>query len=964
MPPEAAAAPTFADLQRPLPPHSPRAWRFAARARGRPRRRAAQRRAAHRLHATASTPGRSWPTSTPTDPPGAPPLGPRDRPAAAASGAPASRSATSARSPSAPCSTRSTRRRRRAPVVADLAAGPAPYLLRALAARPATPARSSGDIDAGGARGAPAAAASALGSTDRVTYRARRRLRPRRAGRAATPAPTSSLELGLYGIYHDDARIERHFLDLAELVAPQQIVFNVQTRNPEIEHIARVWRNAAGERCVWRLRPVEQILGYAARGRLRARDDHGRPLRHLPRRAARARGRRHEQRADLDGAPGRRRRRSAVAAPARAPGQPPRDVELRHLPRRDRAASGSTPTTLYPEGTTRLPADWADLGWLTCFCGPPASAPCEAMRDARSRRGARPVHARPDRAAARRGRARARPRPATRRSRSIGTEGAQAGARAVAAGRDRPRRRGHPRRPRLLPPPLGGDRRGRPSGDGARRARQRLPARPRRASRAAITPAHARDLPRRPRQPVRDRCSTGEVLAALAGLAERHGLLLDPRRHPRAAGHRPRQRRWRPCRRPGSPSARSRRSRSRTAGAWPARASGFLAGPRALMRGCLQLKAALTRLNTNLDLPARRAGRAARRGLPAAAARDDPRQPRPPRGDAGAASTALRLAGPPAPRPGVRGRDRPRGRPTAQELMVALFARRVAVYPGDGLGESRRRRTPSGSTCRSPSPAAMEHLRAVLPEALDEAAAGRWREPVAELLERQGHRSRAAVAARRPGRQTRQHRPEGERAMSERLIVIGGGGAGTSAATIAKRLRPGPERVAVHRVRGHRLLAVRDPVRARRRDPALRGPVPVDRRPLRRRRPRHAHGDGDHRHRPRPRHRHRAQPARGLRQADHLHGLHVGEARRPRREPRGPALRQEHPQGDGVRQAARRGQARRRRRRHAARRRDGRQPRPPRPRGRLHRRGPVGRSARCSTPTSPSRSTSRSRSAA
>jgi hypothetical protein len=60
------------------------------------------------------------------------------------------------------------------------------------------------------------------------------------------------LELGLYGIYHDDARIERHFLDLAALVAPREIVF------------ARVWRNAAGERCVWRLRPVEQLLGYAA----------------------------------------------------------------------------------------------------------------------------------------------------------------------------------------------------------------------------------------------------------------------------------------------------------------------------------------------------------------------------------------------------------------------------------------------------------------------------------------------------------------------------------------------------------------------------------------------------------------------------------------------------------------------------------------------------------------------------
>ena len=70
-------------------------------------------------------------------------------------------------------------------------------------------------------------------------------------------------ELGLYGIYHDDALIERHFLDLADATAPEQIVCNVQVANPEIEYVARVWRNARGERCVWRLRPQEQIEGYA-----------------------------------------------------------------------------------------------------------------------------------------------------------------------------------------------------------------------------------------------------------------------------------------------------------------------------------------------------------------------------------------------------------------------------------------------------------------------------------------------------------------------------------------------------------------------------------------------------------------------------------------------------------------------------------------------------------------------------
>ena len=44
--------------------------------------------------------------------------------------------------------------------------------------------------------------------------------------------------------------IEHHLHDLAALVSPSQIIFNVQTRNPEIEHIARVWVNQrAGAAC-------------------------------------------------------------------------------------------------------------------------------------------------------------------------------------------------------------------------------------------------------------------------------------------------------------------------------------------------------------------------------------------------------------------------------------------------------------------------------------------------------------------------------------------------------------------------------------------------------------------------------------------------------------------------------------------------------------------------------------------
>ncbi|MGH2884208.1 MAG: class I SAM-dependent methyltransferase family protein, partial [Solirubrobacteraceae bacterium] len=147
------------------------------------------------------------------------------------------------------------------PLIADLAAGPAPYVFEVLTAHPSARALLA-DID-------PAALAQArahalrLGLTDRVGF-----IEASAFDRAALeridPAPDIVAELGLYGIYHDDALIEHHFVDLAETIAPEQIVFNVQTQNPEIEHIARVWRDHRGERCVWRLRPVESILRWAA----------------------------------------------------------------------------------------------------------------------------------------------------------------------------------------------------------------------------------------------------------------------------------------------------------------------------------------------------------------------------------------------------------------------------------------------------------------------------------------------------------------------------------------------------------------------------------------------------------------------------------------------------------------------------------------------------------------------------
>jgi hypothetical protein len=257
MPPE-VALPTFADLQRPLPRSSPRAWRFAAL-------RAASRtgallsdglRAGYRhgfdsgvfmSHVYADrAAGRtalgrvvdrhllSRPTLQAF----------RDIRALAEQ---AVLEAIDEAGPNA--------------IVADLAAGPAPYLVSALAARPGARAI-IGDSDPA-ALDTARAEADRQGVSDRVTL-TRADAFDRAALAALHPRPDVVLELGLYGIYHDDRLIERHFADVAELAAPGQVVFNVQTRNPDIEYIARVWVNQQGDRCVWRLRPLEQILGYAA----------------------------------------------------------------------------------------------------------------------------------------------------------------------------------------------------------------------------------------------------------------------------------------------------------------------------------------------------------------------------------------------------------------------------------------------------------------------------------------------------------------------------------------------------------------------------------------------------------------------------------------------------------------------------------------------------------------------------
>ena len=259
MPPEAASLPTFSDLQRELPNRDPRAWRF--RALGLAARAGALvsdgLRAGFR-HGFDSGPFMAHVYAD--RPTGRTALGRAvdrrllERPTLVAFRdirALAEQAVLDAIDAS----------RGPAPVVADLAAGPAPYLLAALAARPQARAL-VGDTDPAALDTARDQAAR-RGVADRVHF-VRADAFDRSSLGGLDPQPDVVIELGLYGIYHDDALIERHFADLAELVGPEQIVFNVQTANPEIEYIARVWVNHEGERCVWRLRPVDQILGYAA----------------------------------------------------------------------------------------------------------------------------------------------------------------------------------------------------------------------------------------------------------------------------------------------------------------------------------------------------------------------------------------------------------------------------------------------------------------------------------------------------------------------------------------------------------------------------------------------------------------------------------------------------------------------------------------------------------------------------
>jgi aspartate/methionine/tyrosine aminotransferase len=397
------------------------------------------------------------------------------------------------------------------------------------------------------------------------------------------------------------------------------------------------------------------------------------------------------------------------------------------------------PEEIYPGGTTRLdPREWADLGWLTCFAGPPASA-VAAMREAVSAGSLNQytpdlIEPLRDAAAGVLGHVR------DEDFEVVGTEGAQAGlALALMASVDPGDEvvvsdPGYFHLPSAIiaaggiPVPVSI---GPASGF-------RLDPEAVEAAISERTRAVCLVDPVNPYGTVH----TEDELASFAELADRHRLLLlhDVTHGPLVLDP---DSAFRPLTSFGpTGNAVAVLSVSHCWGMAGARI-GFLAGPPGFVRGCVQLKAALTRLNTNLI---------SQHGALAALGDETylPAAERTIRSNLAHLEETLRGVD------GLRLAVRPQrglscaidvsgSGATAQELMVALFARRVAVYPADGLGEAVAT-TAMRLNLSRPDGWAMEHLRSVLPDAVEEAASGRWREPVARLLEAKGTAGGARLA--------------------------------------------------------------------------------------------------------------------------------------------------------------------------------------------------------------------------
>ena len=407
------------------------------------------------------------------------------------------------------------------------------------------------------------------------------------------------------------------------------------------------------------------------------------------------------------------------------------------------ALIGLDPATIYPQGSTRLdPTEWADLGWLTCFCGPPPGA-VEAMRAAATAESLNQytpdlIEPLRDAAAAAFGRSR------DEGFEVVGTEGTQAAVALALLATVDPGDEVIVSDPGYFHIPSAVLAAGGAPVAVPIRAATGFRLDPDDVARA-ITPRTRAICIVDPLNPY-GTVQTRDELTALADLADRHGLLLihDVTHAPLALD-------------PDLPFASlpaleltdravAAMSVSHCYGMAGARI-GFLSGPPGFVRGCLQLKAALTRLNTNLISQHGALAALTDESYLAGAARTIVSNLRHLEGtldDVHGARLVVRPQRGLACAVDVSGTGA-----SAQELMVALFARRVAVYPGDGLGDTGADTTIRINLSR-PDAWAMEHLRSVLADAVAEAAAGRWRDAVVSLLERKGT-ERAARLARQIG---------------------------------------------------------------------------------------------------------------------------------------------------------------------------------------------------------------------
>ena len=152
---------------------------------------------------------------------------------------------------------------------------------------------------------------------------------------------------------------------------------------------------------------------------------------------------------------------------------------------------------------------------------------------------------------------------------------------------------------------------------------------------------------------------------------------------------------------------------------------GALGGPPDLVRACLQVKIAVVRLNTSVVAQAG-----------AAAALEDEGWLRHGENVVRANLDRLKAVASPVVDPEYGFScvaDCSRWGVSAQELTVALCKRKVAVYPGDGLGEVGATTT-IRLNLSDPDPRAMARFEAALPEAVDEARTGVYRDGVRDFF--------------------------------------------------------------------------------------------------------------------------------------------------------------------------------------------------------------------------------------